>query len=184
MTQRVAVVLFNLGGPDTYNYNQQDNVEVTASQGILEESDWLPRIDLLAGFNSSNFNTQTRDANGGIQQVSVGNPGYNLSQTITIASVTNGLGTGVIPSNGNLQYGTFDHEVVRYQWNRNDNDTTRQQERVELTASKNLFAGKWYQLEDQLLLGYSEIGAFNHAFKRWTGTSPGRARYARTPNFG
>jgi AraC-like DNA-binding protein len=26
------------------------------------------------------------------------------------------------------------------------------------------------------LLGYSEPGAFNHAFKRWTGTSPGRAR--------
>jgi AraC-like DNA-binding protein len=26
------------------------------------------------------------------------------------------------------------------------------------------------------LLGYSEAGAFNHAFKRWTGTSPGRAR--------
>jgi AraC-like DNA-binding protein len=26
------------------------------------------------------------------------------------------------------------------------------------------------------LLGYSEIGAFNHAFKRWTGTSPTRAR--------
>ena len=25
-------------------------------------------------------------------------------------------------------------------------------------------------------LGYSEVGAFNHAFKRWTGTSPGRAR--------
>jgi AraC-like DNA-binding protein len=39
-------------------------------------------------------------------------------------------------------------------------------------------------LEDQRLplnhiarhLGYSGIGAFNHAFKRWTGTSPGRAR--------
>jgi AraC-like DNA-binding protein len=26
------------------------------------------------------------------------------------------------------------------------------------------------------LLGYSEIGAFNHAFKRWTGTSPSRAK--------
>ena len=29
------------------------------------------------------------------------------------------------------------------------------------------------------LLGYSEVGAFNHAFKRWTGTSPGRARKLR-----
>jgi len=29
------------------------------------------------------------------------------------------------------------------------------------------------------LLGYSEPGAFNHAFKRWTGTSPSRARDRR-----
>jgi AraC-like DNA-binding protein len=26
------------------------------------------------------------------------------------------------------------------------------------------------------LLGYSEVGAFNHAYKRWTGTTPGRTR--------
>jgi AraC-like DNA-binding protein len=26
------------------------------------------------------------------------------------------------------------------------------------------------------LLGYSEPGAFNHAYKRWTGTTPGRTR--------
>jgi AraC-like DNA-binding protein len=31
------------------------------------------------------------------------------------------------------------------------------------------------------LLGYSEAGAFNHAFKRWTGIPPGRARY-RSPS--
>jgi AraC-like DNA-binding protein len=29
-------------------------------------------------------------------------------------------------------------------------------------------------------LGYSEPGAFNHAFKRWTGTSPNRTRYTRS----
>jgi AraC-like DNA-binding protein len=29
------------------------------------------------------------------------------------------------------------------------------------------------------LLGYSEVGAFNHAYKRWTGTAPRRARTAR-----
>lgn len=148
---------FNLGGPDTYNKQQQDNIELSLTQAILEEGTWVPRVDFLAGYNRSTFNTQTRDANGGIQQVLIGNPGYNLSQTITIASVTNGLGEGVTPSNGNLQYGTFDHEVIRYAWNRNDGETTRQQERVELTAQKNLFAGHWFQLEDQLLGGYSEI---------------------------
>jgi len=26
------------------------------------------------------------------------------------------------------------------------------------------------------LLGYSEVGAFNHAYKRWTGTAPRRTR--------
>lgn len=148
---------FNLSGPDTYNNQQQDNLELTLTQQLLDESDWLPRVDFFAGYNRSTFNTQTRDVNGGIQQVLIGNPGYNLSQTITIASVGNGLGDGVTPSNGSLQYGTFDNEVVRYAWNRNDGDTVRAQERVELTALKSLFAGKWYQLEDQLLLGYSEI---------------------------
>ena len=29
------------------------------------------------------------------------------------------------------------------------------------------------------LLGHSEVGAFNHAYKRWTGTAPRRARTAR-----
>ena len=28
------------------------------------------------------------------------------------------------------------------------------------------------------LLGYSEVSAFSHAFKRWTGTSPGEWRTA------
>ena len=29
------------------------------------------------------------------------------------------------------------------------------------------------------LLGYSEVGAFNHAYKRWTGTTPSRTRKPR-----
>lgn len=61
------------------------------------------------------------------------NPGFDLSQTIVITSVDNGLG-GVIPSNGNLQFGTFDNEVVRYAWNQNKTSYRREQERVEITA--------------------------------------------------
>ena len=34
------------------------------------------------------------------------------------------------------------------------------------------------------LLGYSEAGAFNHAFRRWTGTSPSRARNQPAANEG
>jgi outer membrane receptor for ferric coprogen and ferric-rhodotorulic acid len=162
---------FNLGGPDTYNNQQQDNLELTGTQNLLKETDVVPAVDFFIGYNRSNYNTQTRDANGGIQQVSVGNPGYNLSQTITISSVSNGLGEGVTPSNGNLQYGTFDHEVTRFAWNRNDAETLRSQVRAELTAQKSLFDGKWYQLEDQVLAGYSEI--YNEINSKNWQTAPG-----------
>src|SRR6478736_3981115 len=162
---------FNLGGPDTYNNQQQDNLELTGTQNLLKETDYIPAVDFFIGYNRSNYNTQTRDANGGIQQVSVGNPGYNLSQTITITSVSNGLGEGVTPSNGNLQSGTFDHEVTRFAWNRTDAETLRSQVRAELTAQKSLFEGKWYQLEDQVLAGYSEI--YNEIQSKNWQTAPG-----------
>jgi AraC-like DNA-binding protein len=30
------------------------------------------------------------------------------------------------------------------------------------------------------LLGYQDVGAFSHAFKRWTGQTPGQARSEHT----
>jgi outer membrane receptor protein involved in Fe transport len=147
---------FNLGGPSTFNNQQQSNVEILFTQGLTRESSALPQMDFLVGYNHTKYNVQTQDANGGIQQVSIGNPGYNLSQTIVLTSLDNGL-DGVTPSNGNLQYGTFDHEVVRYAWNQGNAATTRDQERVELTAKKSLFLGRWFQIKDQALVGYSEL---------------------------
>ncbi len=147
---------FNLGGPDTYNHQQQGNVELVLTQQLFRGSDYVPQLDFLVGVNYSKWDVQTQDANGGIEQVSVGNPGYNLSQTITLTSLDNGL-DGVTPSNGNLQYGTFDNEVVRYAWNQTRSSTKRDQERVEITGRKDLFQGSWYQLEDQFLAGYSRL---------------------------
>ena len=148
---------WNLGGPDTYNDQQQWNLEIVGTQQLLHESDFLPQADLLIGYNRTGYYVQTRDANGGIQQVSPGTPGFHLSQTIVLTSVDNGLGGGVTPSNGNLQYGTFDNEVVRYAWNKRDVETYRDQVRAELNLQKSLFAGRWFQLQDQMLLGYSEL---------------------------
>ncbi len=147
---------FNLGGPDTFNNQEQSNIEILGTQQLLKESDFLPQVDFLVGYNHSRYKTQTQDANGGIQQVSVGNPGFNLSQTIVLTSLDNGL-DGVTPSNGNLRYGTFNNEVVRYAWNQGNAWTMRDQERVELTARKLLFQDNWYRLEDQVLAGYSEL---------------------------
>lgn len=147
---------WNLGGPDTFNNQEQSNIQLLFTQQLLKESDWLPATDFLVGFNTTKYDVNTRDANGGIQQVSVGNPGYNLSQTIVLTSLDNGL-DGVTPSNGNLQYGTFNNEVVRYAWNQYNATTIRDQVRVELTARKTLFQDKWFRIEDQVLAGYSEL---------------------------
>jgi outer membrane receptor protein involved in Fe transport len=147
---------FNLGGPDNFNNQDQNNLELILTQQLLKEGDWVPQVDFLAGFNINKYNFHTQNANGGIEQVSVGNPGFNLSQTITLTSIDNGIG-GSTPSNGNLQYGTFNNEVVRYSWNQNNAQTTRNQERIELTARKLLFQDKWFRFEDQVLAGYSEL---------------------------
>ncbi len=148
---------FNLSGPDTFNDQDLNNIELLGTQQLLRESEWIPQVDLLLGYNTSKWNTQTQDANGGIQQVSPGTPGYNLSQTITITTLDNGLAPGVTPSNGSLQYGTFSGEVVRYAWNQNNSSTQRDQVRVEMTAKKGLFANSWYQTDIQILGGYTEL---------------------------
>lgn len=148
---------FNLSGPDTYNNQQQGNLQLLISQQLLAETEVLPRIDALLGYNRTVYDVQTQNVNGGIEQISPGNPGFQFGQTITITSVGNGLGDGVTPSNTNLTYGTFDNEVVKYAWNQYEATTTREQERIELTARKSLFNGRWFQLEDQILAGYSEL---------------------------
>jgi len=147
---------WNLGGPDVFNDQQLKNLSVILTQQLTRESGIMPQMDFLVGFNYSTWDVQTQDVNGGIQQVSVGNPGYELSQTITLTALDNGI-DGITPSNGNLQYGTFDNEVVRYAWNQSDAVTDREQLRVELTGQKSLFQGRWYQLKDQFLVGYSRL---------------------------
>jgi iron complex outermembrane receptor protein len=162
---------WNLSGPTTFNDQTQSNIEIIGTQQIFQESEYFPQVDFLVGYNKSRYTQETQDANGGIQQVSVGNPGYNLSQTITLTSIDNGL-DGRTPSNGNLQYGTFDNEVVRYAWNQNMARYHREQSRVEFTARKTLFEGRWFQIEDQVLAGYSKL--YNKVSQENWQTLPGQ----------
>ncbi|HKB89930.1 MAG TPA: hypothetical protein VKC60_05370, partial [Opitutaceae bacterium] len=148
---------FNLSGPDTFNNQQESNIEIKGTQQILRETDWLPRVDMLAGYNRSKWSAQTQNLTGQITgPILPGNPGYNLSQTIVTLGANNGLG-GQDVANGNLLFGTLPNSVVKYNWNQANGDTTRDQERVELTAMKSLFKDRWFQFEEQVLAGYSEI---------------------------
>lgn len=148
---------FNLSGPSTYNNQLESNVELKGTQEILKETEWLPRIDLLAGYNHSHWNAKTQNLAGQITgPIAAGQPGYALSQTIVTLGAENGLG-GQTVANGNLQFGTLPNSVVKYNWNQNENDTSRDQERLEINLMKDLGQNHWYHFSEQVLLGYSEI---------------------------
>jgi outer membrane receptor for ferric coprogen and ferric-rhodotorulic acid len=170
---------FNLSGPDTYNNQEQSNILLKLTQQILKETEILPEVNALIGYNRSSWKTRTQDVNGQITgPILPGLPGYNLRQTIITLGAENGI-DGQVPSNGNLTFGPLPDSVVKYSWNQNGAETTRDQVRAELTARKTLFEGKWYAIDEQVLGGYSELyNKFTQA--NWQ-TIPGSFSY-KSPN--
>ena len=148
---------YNLSGPDTYNNQTQANTELKVTQRVLQQSDWIPEVDVLLGYNHSRtyFNDQS-EAAGFFGPVAPGGPGGDVTQTITTTTANN---IGGVPAtfNSNLATGTFPNEVIQYQWQLNDQTAVRDQERAELTAQKDLFEGRWYQINDQVLAGITAI---------------------------
>jgi outer membrane receptor protein involved in Fe transport len=170
---------FNLGGPDVFNNQQESNIELKGTQQLLKETDFLPRIDALVGYNHSSWKAQQQTINGQLTgPILVGQPGYALSQTITTLGAVNGLG-GQDVSNGNLLFGTLPNTVTKYNWNQNQQEIVRDQERVELTLKKSLFQDKWYRLDEQVLGGFSAIK--NNASQANSQTVPNAYSY-KSPN--
>ena len=166
---------FNLSGPDTYNNQQESNIELKLTQRLLKETDVLPEVNFLFGYNRSKFAAQTQNVNGEINgPILAGLPGFNLATTIFTTAAQNSI-DGQGNDNGNLVYGPLPAAVDEYQWTQNHNTTTRDQERVELTARKSLFDGKWYSLENQVLAGYSEL--YNDIEQTNWETVPGKYAY-------
>ncbi|HEY1792093.1 MAG TPA: TonB-dependent receptor plug domain-containing protein [Opitutaceae bacterium] len=146
---------YNLSGPDTFDDQTQENLELKFTQRLLVQSEWTPDLDALVGYNHSRTTFNTRGISAGLFGPVTSGPGSDLAQTITTA-IANDI-NGQQQTNLNLVNGTFPDEVTRYQWTQNDQTATRDQERVELTGRKDLWEGKWYKAEDQLLAGYSEL---------------------------
>ena len=166
---------FNLSGPDTYNNQQESNIELKLTQTLLKESTFVPELDALIGYNHSSTTFDTRNVNGEINgPIAAGAPGYNLAQTIYTTAAANSIG-GQGSNNLGLAFGALPSSVVEYEWYTNHQRAERDQERAELTAMKSAFDGKWYHVEDQVLAGYSEI--LNNIAQSSTETIPGLYAY-------
>ncbi len=149
---------FNLSGPNTFNDQQASNLELKATQLVLRETDWLPEINVLVGYNHSRWTNQGQNLAAGMNgPILAGNPGFNLAKDISTSVLENALDPSQIPNNGNLQFGVYPSTVIQYSWNQNNGTTIRDQERAEVTLRKKLFEGKFYQLEEQVLGGFSGL---------------------------
>ena len=170
---------FNLSGPDTYDNQQESNIEFKVTQQILKETDFIPSLNILFGYNHSQWSTQTQNLNGEINgPILAGNPGANLDETI-MTTVTGNSIDGQGSNNGNLVFGSLPAAVDEYTWNQNHATTSRDQERVEATAKKTLWDDKWYKFDDQVLAGYSEL--YNDITSENWETTPGKYSY-KSPN--
>jgi iron complex outermembrane receptor protein len=144
-------------GPNTYVNDQDKNIELKATQGLLKETNVFPSVDLLVAYNRSSANEQTQSVNGQIAVDSdTTNNGYLLGQTITTSQAANSIG-GQGTNNGNLTFGTVPNSVIEYGWAQTNQATIRDQERVELVAKKTFWEGKWYRWQNQILAGYSDL---------------------------
>lgn len=170
---------FNLSGPDTYDNQQENNIEVKLTQQLLKETEYLPAVNFLIGYNRASWDVQVQNLNGEITgPISSGQPGFNLAQTIYTTQSANSL-NGQGSDNLNLVFGPLPAAVDEYQWSQQHQSTVREQERVELTARKALFEGRWYAIEDQLLAGYSEL--YNQVTTSTWSTTPGKYSF-KSPN--
>jgi outer membrane receptor protein involved in Fe transport len=173
---------FNLSGPDTYNNQQASNFELKGTQLIHRETEYVPEINFFIGYNHSVFNQQSQNVNGQmagpITAVTDGAAAFAMAQTIVTYGAQNGLG-GQSVSNGNLVFGTLPGTITKYQWGQNTSDTSRDQERVELTMRKSLFEDKWYHLEEQVLGGFTALRN-DLTLDAWS-TTPNQYSY-KSPN--
>ena len=161
----------NVSGPNAYVDEQSKNIELKGTQQILKETDVLPGVDFLIGYNRATDNVQTQAPNGEIGvDTDPSNNGFALGQTIVTSAGANSI-AGQGTNNGNLQFGTVPNSVISYTWGQTQQNSVRDQERVELVAKKSFFEGRWYKWDNQILAGYSDL--FQQTYRIGAATTGG-----------
>ncbi|MDA0348894.1 MAG: TonB-dependent receptor plug domain-containing protein [Verrucomicrobia bacterium] len=139
---------FRWSGPDTYLNTESSNILLDLTQEIVEN------LYFKAGFNTASADFSFRDVFGGISQ----NSGpESLRKTITARQIIDGSSTDVEAEVENASF--------QYSWSEIEEDTDRDQARVEMTYSKRIFEdSKWLNSEHSFLAGYMYENAKNDIF--------------------
>jgi outer membrane receptor protein involved in Fe transport len=134
---------FRWSGPDTYRDSTATNLAFKVTQKLAED------LYLLAGVNHATFEWEQLDNLAALRTVSDGSgvPAWAIAP-ITYAGLSSaqaGVPAGPQPS------------TLAYQWERQKQDNTHDQARVELNYKLKLFqdSSKWLRLENSLLVGFS-----------------------------
>ena len=134
---------FRWSGPDTYRDSTSDNLEIKLTQNIGEN------LHFLAGYNHATFNWVQLDNLAALRTVASGSnvPAWAVAP-ITYAGLTSaqsGVPAGPQPS------------TLSYQWEKQWQDNTHDQVRVELNYDLKLFenSSKWLKMDHSFLAGWS-----------------------------
>ncbi len=141
-------------GPDTYLDTETNNMRIQVNHRFAEN------LYLLAGLNKSNAKFNSRDVGGAVQN-NVGPE--NLRSTITVvpASTANG--------DSNFQGGPITDAIYKGWWTDIDEEIDREQVRVELNYSFDLFSGsEFWAMNNSFLFGRSEERSDRTELKRTT----------------
>jgi len=134
---------FRWSGPDTYRESDQFNARVQVSQELA------PRLNLLAGYNHSQVDFDVRDVNGSMRQ----NAGpVGLRDTILVLPIDAANG-----GEGEFVLGQSPNTVFQYQWSDLEEESRRDQVRVELNYALSLFEARnrWLTNSHSFLFGRS-----------------------------
>ena len=139
---------FRWSGPDTYLDTESYNVLFDVTQELAEN------LYFKAGFNTASADFSLRDVFAGVTQ----NSGpEDLRKTITARQVIDGTSTDVEAE--------IENASLQYSWLEQEEETDRDQARVEMTYSKRILEDyKWLNSEHSFLAGYMYENARNDIF--------------------
>ncbi len=132
---------FRWSGPDTYRNSDQENFRAQITQGLFAGA------NLLAGYNRSSVKFDSRDVNGSMRQ--------NVGPTALRGTITT---IPIDAANGSSEFTRTQtpNTIFEYNWSDAQEETTRDQFRIELNYNLSLFEdSKWLAIDNSFLFGRS-----------------------------